>query len=236
MPSGRLPAVLIPGYGVSSRYMVPLAERLAVERPAYAVDLPGHGRSEDPAQALAIPALAEVLLEWMDAAGLVKPVLIGNSMGCQIAVELALRHPDRADRLILISPTGDPEIQSFWQVLPRFFWTARAERLSLGLVVAWDYLRAGPRRLARELSYLFEDRMEDKLPLVTMPALVVRGERDSLVAQSWVEEVARRLGAGPVRILSRAGHAPNYSAPDELMRVIGPFLSRPSTGDRATAS
>ncbi|HEX2645177.1 MAG TPA: alpha/beta hydrolase, partial [Thermoanaerobaculia bacterium] len=91
-------------------------------------------------------------------------------------------------------------------------------------------------RLARELSYLFEDRMEDKLPLVTMPALVVRGERDSLVAQSWVEEVARRLGAGPVRVLPRAGHAPNYSAPDDLMEVIGPFLSRPSPGDRATAS
>ena len=110
--------------------------------------------------------------------------------------------------------------------MPRFFWTARAERLSLGLVVAWDYLRAGPRRLARELSYLFADRVEDKLPQVTVPALVVRGERDALVAQPWAEEVARRLGAGPVHVLRRAGHAPNYSAPDELMRVIGPFLGQ----------
>jgi 2-hydroxy-6-oxonona-2,4-dienedioate hydrolase len=69
------------------------------------------------------------------------------------------------------------------------------------------------------------DRIEEKLPRIKAPSLVVRGERDAVAPQPWAEEVARKLGAGEVRVIPGKGHAPNYSAPDELMRVIRPFLS-----------
>ena len=220
----RLPVVLVHGYGVSSRYMVPIARRLAAERPVYAPDLPGHGRSEDPGRTLTVPELAGVLQEWMDMVGLGRVVLLGNSMGCQIAVELAVRHPERIDRLIMIGPTVDPEARTFRRQFPRFLQTAFAERPSLLFWVAWDYLRAGPSRILREMEVAFADRIEDKLPRVSMPSLVLRGERDAIVPQRWAEEVARGLGAGGVEILRGVGHALNYSAADELMRRIRPFL------------
>ncbi|MES1241489.1 MAG: alpha/beta fold hydrolase [Acidobacteriota bacterium] len=220
----RLPVVLIHGYGVSSRYMVPIASRLAAERPVYAPDLPGHGRSEAPERTLTVPELASVLYEWMDAAGLGRVILLGNSMGCQIAVELAVRHPERIDRLILIGPTVDPEARTFRKQPLRFLRTAFAERPSLVFWVAWDYLRAGPRRILREMDVAFADRIEDKLGRVSAPSLVLRGERDAIVPQRWAEAVARGLGAGPVEVLAGAGHALNYSAADELMRRIRAFL------------
>jgi 2-hydroxy-6-oxonona-2,4-dienedioate hydrolase len=226
----RLPVVLVHGYGVSSRYMIPFARRLAAERPVYAPDLPGHGRSEDPGWTLTVPELAGVLYEWMDAAGLGRMILFGNSMGCQIAVELAMRHPERIDRLILAGPTVDPEARTFLRQLPRFVRDAFAERPSLLFWVAWDYLRAGPRRILREMDVAFADRIEDKLPQISMPSLVLRGERDAIVPQSWAEEVAHGLGgiggigAGRVEVIRGAGHALNYSAADELMRRIRPFL------------
>jgi 2-hydroxy-6-oxonona-2,4-dienedioate hydrolase len=221
---GLLPVVLVHGYGVSSRYMVPIARRLAVERPVYAPDLPGHGRSEDPGRTLTVPELAGFLLAWMDAAGLDRVVLLGNSMGCQIVVELAVHHPERIDRLILVGPTVDREARSVRQQLPRFVRTAFAERPSLVLWVLWDYLRAGPRRILREIDVALADRIEDKLPWISMPSLVLRGERDAIVPQRWAEEVARGLCSGGVEVVPGAGHALNYSAADELMRRIRPFL------------
>jgi 2-hydroxy-6-oxonona-2,4-dienedioate hydrolase len=221
---GRLPVVLIHGYGVSSRYMVPIARRLAAERTVYAPDLPGHGRSEDPGRTLTVPELASILYEWMDAAGLGRVALLGNSMGCQIAVELAVRHPERIDRLILAGPTVDPEARTFWRQLPRFILTAFAERPSLVFWVAWDYLRAGPKRILREMDVAFADRIEDKLWQVSMPSLVLRGERDAIVPQRWAQEVVRCLDTVDLEVIPGAGHALNYSAADELMRRIRPFL------------
>jgi 2-hydroxy-6-oxonona-2,4-dienedioate hydrolase len=221
---GQLPVVLVHGYGVSSRYMVPIARRLAAERPAYAPDLPGHGRSEGPGRTLTVPELASFLYEWMDAAGLGPVVLFGNSMGCQIAAELAVRHPERIDRLILAGPTVDPGARTFLRQLPRFLRDAFAERPSLLFWVTWDYLRAGPRRIFREMDVAFADRIEDKLGRISAPSLVLRGERDAIVPQRWAEEVARGIGAGPVEVIRGAGHAVNYSAADELMRRIRPFL------------
>ncbi len=221
---GRLPVILIHGYGVSSRYLVPIAKLLAAERPVYLPDLPGHGRSEDPGWTLTVPELASALYEWMDAIGLDRVVLLGNSMGCQIAVELAVRHPERIDRLILIGPTVDPGARTFWRQLPRFLRTAFSERPSLLFWVAWDYLRAGPSRIVREMDVAFADRIEDKLPQVSMPSLVLRGERDAIVPQRWAEEVVRGLDTTDLEVIPGAGHALNYSAADELMRRIGPFL------------
>jgi pimeloyl-ACP methyl ester carboxylesterase len=57
-----------------------------------------------------------------------------------------------------------------------------------------------------------------------MPSLVLRGSRDAIVPQRWAEEVARGLGAGGVEVIQGVGHALNYSAADELMRRIRPFL------------
>lgn len=223
-PAPGLPVVLVHGYGMSSSYMLPIAERLAAELPVYAPDLPGHGRSEDPGRTLTIPELAEVLRAWMDGTGIGRAAFLGNSMGCQILAAFAARWPERVDRLIFIGPTADARARTLRQHLPRLLRTAAAERLSISFVVLRDYARAGVRRIAREQQVMFEDRIEDNLERITAPALVLRGERDAIVPQRWAEEVALRLGAEGVRVIPGAGHALNYSAADELMRMIRPFL------------
>lgn len=219
-----LPVVLVHGYGMSSEYMVPLAKRLAAASTVYAPDLPGHGRSDDPPRTLSIRELADFLAAWLDAAGIGKAAFLGNSMGCQILAELAVRHPERVDRLILVSPTVDPTARTFLRELPRFLKTAFAERPSILLMVMRAYFRAGFRRLRQEMRFAFADRIEQNLVRISVPSLVVRGERDAVVPQAWAADVARQLGAGDVQVIRGGGHALNYSAADELMRVIAPFL------------
>src|SRR5213593_2730802 len=61
------PVVLVHGYGVSGRYMLPLARSLAPFVSVFAPDLPGYGRSQRPPSPLGVADLAAALAGWLDA-------------------------------------------------------------------------------------------------------------------------------------------------------------------------
>ena len=106
-PSGALPLVLVHGLAVSHRYLMPLAAELAGHHPVHVVDLSGFGLSGDPGRVLGVAEHADHLAAWLEAGGLPPVAMLGNSFGCQIAVELAVRHPDRVAGLVLVGPTMD---------------------------------------------------------------------------------------------------------------------------------
>jgi 2-hydroxy-6-oxonona-2,4-dienedioate hydrolase len=93
VPAGAPAVVLVHGLGLSHRYMMPIAERLALAYRVYAPDLPGFGDSGKPSQVLDVSGLGDALVAWMQAAGLERAVLFGNSFGCQIIVDMAARYP-----------------------------------------------------------------------------------------------------------------------------------------------
>jgi 2-hydroxy-6-oxonona-2,4-dienedioate hydrolase len=224
VPPGRAPVVLVHGLGVSGRYMVPIARHLGTDLRVLAPDLPGFGRSDKPERALTIRELADALAAWMDAAGLARAALVGNSLGCEVLVELALRHPARVERLVLQGPTPDPAARTAARQVWRYMATGLYERSPLGWVSVSDYALCGPRRFARTMRHMLEDRVEEKLPLVGAPALVVRGSEDRIVSQRWAEEAARLLPRGGLAVIPGAGHAINFSHPRELRRAVLPFL------------
>src|SRR4051812_16594436 len=86
--------VLVHGLGVSGRYLLPTAERLARDYPTFVPDLPGFGKSDKAGHILNIPELADALAAWMQKIGLSHTCLVGNSLGCQFIVEVALRYPE----------------------------------------------------------------------------------------------------------------------------------------------
>ena len=223
------PVVLVHGFGISSSYFVPLAERLASTVAVYAPDLPGHGKSDTPPEPLDIAGLAGALRHWLRETGLDRVTVIGHSMGCQVAVELAARDTGLVDRLVLIGPTLDREARSLRRTLPRFVAGALRERpsrglFSLGLLIVKDYARMGPR-LLDELRAMFAHAIEASLPRVTAPVLFMRGEGDRVVPQRWVEELAALAPASTVVVVPGAAHAVHYSHPDAVAREIEAFLA-----------
>jgi pimeloyl-ACP methyl ester carboxylesterase len=151
--------------------------------------------------------------------------LLGNSLGCQILVDLALRYPERAGRLVLVGPTVDPRGRSAAKQIARLLLDALREDPSLVLLATFDYLRAGYWRIWRTLGYALVDSLQDKLPLVEQPTLVVRGARDPIVPRRWAEDIVRLLPDGVLCVLPNAPHAANYSTPRQLVEVVRPFLS-----------
>ena len=226
----RCPVVLVHGFGISSSYFVPLAERLAPRVEVYAPDLPGHGKSDTPPEPLDIAGLAEALRRWLREVGLDRVAVIGHSMGCQVAVELAACNPGLVDRLVLVGPTLDREARSLRRALPRFVAGGLREPpsrgvLSLGLLIVKDYARMGPR-LLDELRAMFAHAIEAALPRVAAPVLFVRGEQDRVVPQRWVEELAALAPGSPVVVVPGAAHAVHYSHPGAVAREIGAFLEQ----------
>ena len=216
--------ILVHGMVVSSRYMVPTAERLTPLCKVYAVDLPGYGKTYKPARILSLPELADALADWMDVVGIAKAHLVGNSFGCQIIAEFAVRHPQRVQRLVLQGPTVDPEARSFPQQFFRLLLNSRREPLSLGSITWRDYRTAGLRRAWATMKLVLQDRIEDKLPKIQAPTLIVRGTKDPLVSRAWAERMLRLLPHGTLHEIHGAPHTINYAAPDEFVRVIATFL------------
>jgi pimeloyl-ACP methyl ester carboxylesterase len=204
--------------------MVPFAEILAGSRPVYAPDLPGFGRSERPRRPLDVQGQAAFLAVWLPAMGLDRAAFFGHSLGCQVVVDLACHHPRVAERLVLAAPTIDDSGRSVPQELFRLLRDVPREPLSLVPIVAVDYLKAGLGRALRTLRHALADRIEEKLPAILVPTLVVRGGRDPVVSERWTEKVARLLPAGRLAVLRPAAHALQWSHPRELSDLLIPFL------------
>ena len=100
------PIVLIHGLSSSMGFWEYQVEELAKTHRVLALDLPGYGASSRPDAPCTPPWYADVVSDWMDAQGLDNAVIMGHSMGGQVAMELALRHPERVERLILSAPAG----------------------------------------------------------------------------------------------------------------------------------
>jgi len=217
--------VLVHGLAISSRYFVPLAEELAGFASVLASDLPGFGRSAKPGRTLDVRELARALETWLDANALERPVLVANSLGCQVAVELAARAPRRAAGLVLIGPALEPGLRSRRRWLARWLATALVERPPLHLVVALDALRAGPLRSWRTFEHALRDPIDGELLGVRAPTLVLRGERDPVAPQAWCERLASLLPDGRLVVVAGAGHALNWSRPRDAARAIRAFLA-----------
>jgi len=216
--------VLVHGLGISGRYMIPTAQRLAPHARVYAPDLPGFGRSVKPPRPLGVEESSEALAAWMRANGLTRAALVANSFGCQVVVDLAARHPALVERAVLIAPTVDRARRTRWHQLTRFLLDIPREPPALIPIALWDYLTAGVSRIWRTLGHALRDRIEEKLPHVRVPTLVVSGGRDPLVPHDWAAHVARLLPAGQLHLIPDAAHAVNFNSPEELARVTLQFL------------
>lgn len=247
--------VLVHGMVVASRAMVPLAGELHEAGMAvWAPDLPGFGASPRPARALSVDELADALAAWIASAGLGGAALVGNSFGTQVSAAVAARHPETVGRLVLFAPTidarwrsrrgyamvarrpsssGGPERRRRCPSLAR----RAATRLltpttldaghlpSLRWLVASEYSMAGPRLVAATYRASMADRIEDRLPEITVPVLVARGSGDSVASPSWARSLAGLAPRGTYAEVPGADHDGCYRQAAGVAAAVVPFLA-----------
>ncbi|MDB4899895.1 MAG: alpha/beta hydrolase fold [Gemmatimonadetes bacterium] len=229
----NVPVVFVHGLGVSMRYLEPTMAALAYHHPVAGLDLPGFGRSGSPRRALSVPELGDSLAHWLDVRAIPAAVFVGNSFGCQVIVDCVSRRPARALGLVLNAPTMDPAHRTGLGQLARVIADIPREPLSLAVHVARDYLRAGPLRLLATLRAALADHIEEKLPRITAPTIVVCGARDPVVTVEWADQVARLVGSGDpgaagatLQIVPDGAHALPYDDPETFAAIIRGLLDK----------
>lgn len=225
--SGGRPLVLLHGLVVSSRYMRPLAQALKPAFSVYAPDLPGFGRSTKPAHVLDVAALADAFADWIDALGLAPVAVLSHSFGCQVLGALMRCRPGRVGRAVMVGPTVDPKARTAWRQAWRLLRDA-PEMIQLAPTVLRDLCDAGLWGFGRTFQHMLRDRIEENLPHVGVPTLLVRGGNDPVVPQRWAEEATALLPEARLVVLPGAWHAPNFSSPVALARAVRPFLEADS--------
>jgi 2-hydroxy-6-oxonona-2,4-dienedioate hydrolase len=218
------PVVLVHGYAVSGRYMLPLAQSLACHYTVLTPELPGFGRSQKPQVPLRISGLADALADCLDALGLERPAFVANSMGCQVVTELAVSVPERVGPLTLIGPTVDPEQRLARRQLRRALGESVREPLPLLSLAARDGLTMGVGALLATARSVLADRIEERLPLIDQPTLVVCGERDQFVSREWRERVTALLPRGRLAVVPREPHAVHFTRPGLVSRLVRELL------------
>jgi pimeloyl-ACP methyl ester carboxylesterase len=199
-PAGRVPddpaptVVFVHGIGMSHRSFARSQRALAETHRTISVDLPGFGWLRAAGRRLSIEELGDLVVRAVRSRGYDDLVLVGQSMGTQVVVESARRHPDVVGSIVLIGPVVVAERRSLALQALDLARDGFVERVRMNAVLVTDYLRSA-RQYTRELRPMLRYRMEDTIAEVTQPVLVVRGTKDPIARHDWAERVA---GAAPI--------------------------------------
>lgn len=220
-PPRPVPFLLVHGLASNARLWDGVAARLAAAgHRSVAIDQRGHGRSEKPDDGYDFPTLVADLVAVIDALGLDRPVVAGQSWGGNVALELGARHPDRVRGVVAVDG-GTIELSSEFPS-----WEACAERLAPPPLVGMPLARietsirgAHPdwpeTGIAGTLAN-FEVR-----PDGTIAPWLTRERHMTILRRLWEHHPAERYGAVAVPVLL----TPAESAIDGPERIHGRLRS-----------
>lgn len=229
--------MVIHGAHMNIRTMGEIIPLLAETHRVYAMELQGHGRTNDIDRPITYENLADDVAAFMDAVRVPRADVFGYSMGAAAALQLAIRHPQKVDQLIVASPGYSSEgIQPAYKELvptmtPEMFAPFEQE---------WAKLAPNPDGWAA-----FIDRMialehlvfdwEQGVQAMSAPALIIGGDADAMTLEHLVSLFRLRGGgvmgdmgvplpASRLAILPATSHTAVIAQPQLLRAFIEPFL------------
>jgi len=231
----RPPAVLIHGAGGDHLYWPPQIRRLPNQR-IFALDLPGHGRSDGVGHQ-SIEDYAAAVLRFLEAAGLNAAVLVGHSMGGAIALHLALHHPQRVLGLGLVASGARLRVAA---AILQNASNPSTHGDAVALIIAWAFSPQAPPRL-RELaarrmretrpSVLYGDflacdafNVMEQLSRLTAPTLVICGNEDRMTPLRFSEFLRDNIPGARLEVVPHAGHMVMLEQPQAVANALAGFL------------
>lgn len=210
-------------------------------------DFSGHGQSGPPPDRFDLDRLADEFQWVIDDTGESAVHALGFSMGGMALLRLALRHPDRLRSLALLNTTAEAQPFHERQLLrilaaltrtgrfgrrpadlaTRFMFSPSFRRERPDIALAWRHgVEAMSATAKAKTTRLIagRDSVRNHLPDIHLPALVIGSNRDQAVPVEHARILAAELPETTLCVLSGVGHATPLEAPDDVLRILRPFL------------
>jgi pimeloyl-ACP methyl ester carboxylesterase len=249
------PLLFIHGWSANwQMFLLSIAAFMETHR-CLALDLPGFGHSEMPAEPISIQGYAKTVDAMCDALGVECVSVIGSSMGGFIGAELALSFGTRVDRLVLVSAAGlstsqrastplvgiarglDAAFPRALRFEPAVVRRPRLRRAAMQLVIRYPerlsvplsqelVLSTGKPGFVPALKALLEYSHRERLAKIEIPVLIVWGRNDMLVPVEDAQLYQRLIGDNArVEVFEDTGHAPMIERPTRFNDLVRGFLA-----------
>jgi pimeloyl-ACP methyl ester carboxylesterase len=246
--SGESPRhiLLIHGLGGSAESWKNNIDVLGRDFHVFAPDLIGFGHSDKPEMLYTVKAFTKFIADFLDAVGIKKTNVVGSSMGGQIAAEFAIAHPNKVEKLVLISPAGIPpksfkgtkELKSYVRMFDaKDFEDVRkavtpvdSDRSAITdeyVKSVYQYAMMNGAKQAF-MSSLKESasapRLANRLNSIKAKTLVIWGKDDRLIPVKYCEPFITKMENCKLLLIEKCGHRPHVEKPDLFNKVVIDFL------------
>lgn len=231
--------LVLHGWGANIDTIMPIVNLLKDHFKVYALDLPGFGKSDKPEFPFNSQDYSRIVKKFMDLMEIKKATLIGHSFGGKVSIILAVNHPERVERLVLIDSAGIPPKRSIKYYLKVY--SFKTLKFIYKLVFAWNkkeekmeafYRRFGSADyrnadgvMRKTLVKVVNEDLRPILKKVSCPALLIWGDKDEDTPIYMGKIMEKEIPDSSLVVLERAGH---YSYLDDYFKfaaVLNAFLT-----------
>lgn len=231
------PVVLLHGAGGNHLYWPPEVRRLAGHR-VFALDLPGHGKSEGRGQQ-SVSAYAWQVLDWLQGLGMSEAIFIGHSLGSAIALTLAVMFPEHVTGLGLLGSgarlkvhpdilTDSANPTTFHKAVDRIIAAAFSQSADPRLVelAAKRMAETRPSVLHGDFAACNDFDLLERVDEISQPTLVLCGSDDQLTPLRNSQFLAGAIPSASLEVIPDAGHMVMLEKPKEVVIALEKFLAK----------
>lgn len=218
---------------------------LAQEWDVIAPDLRNHGRSPHRSEH-SYPLMAQDILQLLDQLGLERVAILGHSMGGKVAMEFALRNPERVEKLIVvdIAPVTYPAHHSdVFAGIRSIDLKQLQSRSQADQQLSQSVDSAGVRAFLLKNLYRDEGRFRWRANFAALeaeyaniaaapaegkfekPTLFIKGADSNYLLNEYQQAVTSRFSQVTLKIIKDAGHWPHAEKPEMFLRIVRSFLT-----------
>ncbi|CCD97724.1 putative enzyme with alpha/beta-hydrolase domain; triacylglycerol lipase (Esterase) [Bradyrhizobium sp. STM 3809] len=232
--------VIIHGVGGHKEDWIGVAQALSDTRRVFCVDMLGFGESSKCGDDLSMTVQSAAIKALLDAHNVAQADVVGNSVGGWVAATFAATYPERIRRLVLIDVAGframfegqppvnfDPDNGDQMQQLIDITINPKIAKMPGLAQRAFDaYVASGEKAISATWgkSLFASPRLEDLMPKIGAPTLLLWGADDRLVPSALTDVFCRQIAGARMLLIPDAGHFPQIDQPDAVIAALNEFM------------